>query len=178
MIAGKSLLERTYNQAKRGGYPTYVLTPDIGVENFAVSRGLKVFPSKPYGRRVDQELLQLAEWAKADAIILVTGDCPLMDPQNIRTVGAQLINRDFAAVLLPKGKEARGVRTLALRAAVDAVNDCGEHGLTYFYTQPPVFNGILLSPHEYSLENFSVDTEEDLLRIEKICYGQESKASI
>lgn len=164
-------MERTYNQAKRGGYPAFILTPDQDVFNYATAIGLKVFLSSPAGRRVDQELLQFAEWARADAVILVTGDCPLMDPQNIRTVGAQLINRDFAAVLLPKGKEARGVRTLALRAAVDAVNDCGEHGLTYFYTQPPVFNGILLSPHEYSLENFSVDTEDDLLRIEKMLYA-------
>ena len=119
---------------------------------------------------------QAAKRYRADVIVRITGDCPLVDPEIAAMVIApvQAGQADYCSNVHPRSWEkgldvecfTRWALNVANRDAVDAADR--EH-VTPYIIDNPVFRMVNVSapePHDINL-NWSVDTEEDLERVRK-----------
>jgi spore coat polysaccharide biosynthesis protein SpsF len=126
---------------------------------------------------------QSARHFKADVVVRLTGDCPLIDPQMLDSnLGEFLLSDpplDFAANRLPPpykrtipiGLDAEYCTFEALEYVWKVADEKHhrEHVMPYFYEHPEKFN-ILHITHEpdYGHYRWTVDTPEDLELLRKI----------
>lgn len=110
----------------------------------------------------------------ADAIVRITGDCPLIDPEVIdRVVEAFQQHQpkiDYAANIIPRRTYPRGLDTEvfrfdALKRAWREARDpeSREHVTAYLYRNPDRFRLLgVLNENDLSAKRWTVDTEDDL----------------
>lgn len=113
---------------------------------------------------------QAAKAFKADIVIRVTGDCPLIDPEIIDQVISYYKESklDYVSNSLertyPRGLDTE-VFSFALleRAAIEAtLEEEREHVTLFFYTHPELFSlGCLKHSSDLSFHRWTVDTVED-----------------
>lgn len=138
-------------------------------EGVAVHRG----PEDDVLRR----MLDAARGAGADAIVRLTGDCPLLDPDVIDRVVAALVDErprvDYASNVLertyPKGLDCEALWTATL-ARIDELaesREAREHVTWLAYRERPELfelRSVTGTPDGSALD-WSVDTAEDLERV-------------
>lgn len=124
-----------------------------------------------------RRIREAAEYAEADRVVRVTGDCPRLDPVVIDQVIAALGRSDFASNCIrrtfPKGLdcEAMWMDTL-LRMDRLATSEKARASVTWFaYKERPELFVIesVEQEEDQSEMNFCVDTAEDLERLRALC---------
>ena len=181
-LAGHPILEHVVVRAQASGLPVVVATTDREVDDpiaaWAVAAGVKLFRWNGRVGDLVGRFLACAEHHKADAIVRVTADSPLIPPEVIEVVTVQL--RDGAEVaaltsgfgMVPDGWEAEGCIVKWLRR-LD--NDAGlsrydrEHVFPAIYTQTiaagatiPTILPCKWNEPWFQRLRFSVDSEADL----------------
>lgn len=125
--------------------------------------------------------VQAARLHQAEAVVRVTGDCPLIDPEVIdQTVSAFLEADppvDFAANRLPRersfpiGLDTEVCWTAVLERAWREADRPyqREHVMPYLYESPERFRTLLIhSPQDYGHMRWTVDTAQDLEVVRRI----------
>lgn len=124
---------------------------------------------------------QAAKYYKADVIIRITSDCPLIDPGIIDLVVAEFVKDnpvDYASNILPPRTFPQGLDTEVFsfnaleRAWKEDSNPAWrEHATYYIYRHPEKFiQKSITNKIDYSSLRWTVDTAEDLEFVRKI-YG-------
>ncbi|TMK39845.1 MAG: acylneuraminate cytidylyltransferase [Actinobacteria bacterium] len=122
-------------------------------------------------------VLRAARKANADAIVRLTGDCPLIDPQVVDTVVRELLTHvgtcDYASNVVrrtfPRGLdvEALFTDTLSRVERLASSPEAREHVTWFIYRERPdlFLARSVESPDDFSHLDWSVDTQEDLKRV-------------
>lgn len=119
---------------------------------------------------------QVAQQRRPDAIVRITADCPLIDPQItdqvIRTFRQAWPKWDYVSTQhFPRGLDTEVFSYAALeRAALEAKDPAErEHVTPYLYRYPELFHTHLLKcPTDLSHHRWTVDTLEDFKLVELI----------
>ena len=126
--------------------------------------------------RGDQEdvldrYFRAAQWAKADVVVRITADCPLIDPEiTDKTIAAFLETRpDYASNALvltyPRGLDTEVMTFAALEQAWREARKLyeREHVTPYIYEHPAEFKLLSVTDDaDHSGHRWTVDTAEDL----------------
>lgn len=122
---------------------------------------------------VAQRLLEAGEAARADAIVRVSGDSPLLDPRLVDEA-VRLFRRQPADVVtnvrprtFPKGQSVEVVALPALRTALLKMSTGSEreHVTPYFYAHPEQFvTRSFTTEHSRAEVQLSIDDREDFSR--------------
>ena len=184
-IGGKPMLARVVLRTRRARLIDEVIVAtttdpsDDPIESYCLSVGFPCFRGDPYD--VLDRYFQAAKLFKADPIIRITADCPLIDPGEIdRTLEGFFKNKvDFAANRLPPpwrrttpiGMDTEVVSFEALKRAWREAEAkyTREHVMPYLYEQEGRFKTLLVQ-HEPDLGylRLTVDTPQDLELIREI----------
>lgn len=184
-IFGEPMLIREVVRARRAQtlgqviVATTVDSEDDPVAEICRARGIPCYRGHPLD--VLDRYYQAAQLFDAETVVRLTGDCPLIDPQEIdRTVRAFFDTRvDFAANRLPPpwkrttpiGMDTEVVSFTALQRAWHEADTryAREHVMPYIYEQEGRFS-VLLVDHVPDLSRYrlTVDTPEDLSLIRVI----------
>lgn len=115
---------------------------------------------------------------KADAIVRITSDCPIIDLQIVdKTIKDFIDNREYDYVsntverTYPRGLDTEVFTFAALEKAYNeaVLERDREHVTAYFYTNSHLFNiGYVKNDVDYSKYRWTVDTEEDFELIKLI----------
>lgn len=118
---------------------------------------------------------QAARQYRADIVVRVTADCPLIDPQLIDQAVEELQTRglDFTANRLPPPFKRTypiglDVEVVSMRALSEAWEKAEqpherEHVMPYLYSGPALYNtSVLNAEADYGSQRWTVDTPEDL----------------
>jgi spore coat polysaccharide biosynthesis protein SpsF len=183
-LAGEPMLARVLERLRRaaslGGVivATSDLPGDDPLADWLAARGHACF------RGSEQDVLSrfagAAEQAAADAIVRITADCPLIDPdvvdQVVEAFRAGQPGVDYACNFFPRRTFPRGLDTEILgrealercvREATDASSR--EHVTSFIYQHPERFRLLgIESGGDYSEHRWTVDTPEDFELIEKV----------
>ncbi len=184
-IGGVPMLFREVLRVRRSqslGQVVIATTTDEGddaIVDFCTSKGFPCFRGDPYD--VLDRYYQTARLFNAQVVVRLTGDCPLIDPQEIdRTVHAfYKSGADFAANRLPPpwerttpiGMDTEVVSFNALERAWQEAEEpyAREHVMPYLYEEDGRFKVELVN-HEPDLGHLrlTVDTAEDLALVRRI----------
>lgn len=187
LLAGYPVLWHVYQRVKAAGFPTVVATDGNSGAILELCRRSHI----PCHIGADTDLLDrfytTALVEKADPIIRVTADCPLIDAEVLQRLVAFAADGgfDYASVctsipyfinkrvkmLYPDGLDAEVITLPTLRRAwVEALKPADrEHVGPYIAAHPEVFHvGHLKAPVECQGFRWTLDTHEDYLRLAAI----------
>ncbi len=174
-IGGKTMLERTVERAKRATLVTEVavatstLPQDDAIEELC--KTLKVACVRGSESDVLDRYLKAAKKLRADVIVRVTSDCPLIDPEIIDKLVSTFEKKksDYGSNFLtrhyPRGLDAEIFTTAALEKAGKEAkkNYEREHVTPYLFEHPKLFKHVSVTCAEnLSMNRWTVDTEKDL----------------
>ena len=174
-IQGETMLARVVTRVQRARAIGMVLvaTSDGSADDRIVQECRRC--SVPVFRGSEDDVLdryfRAAQWAKADVVVRVTSDCPLIDPEiTDKVVRAFLAGRpDYASNTMirtyPRGLDTEVMTRQALERAWHAADQPYQraHVTPYIYEHPEEFD--LLSVEgdvDRSQHRWTVDTPEDL----------------
>lgn len=183
-LAGQPLLARNLNRVRQAQsideivVATTTQTSDDVIADLCVDRGWSHF------RGSEQDVLdryyQAAVAYKADVVVRITSDCPLIDDEVVDRVVFEFMKDqphiDYASNVLgrrtfPQGLDTEVMRFDALgrawREATEAVQR--EHVTPYIYQNPDLFHlHQVLGECDFSGMRWTVDTAEDLDFVRRI----------
>lgn len=150
---------------------------DDQIVQFCKDENIAYFRGSPLD--VLNRYLQAAKSAKADVIVRVTGDCPLIDPEVTDNVIQFYMDHqpkyDYVSNSLertyPRGLDTEifSMALLEEAAAKAKLPSEREHVTVYFYTHPERFSlKNVGNPVDLSKYRWTVDTTEDFELVEKI----------
>lgn len=152
---------------------------DDAIVGYCQSSGIEVFRGSAFD--VLDRYYQAARHFKADLIVRLTADCPLLDPGLIDAVVAELQTKglDFATNRLPPpwkrtfpmGLDVEVCRFSALERAWKEASDSfeREHVMPYLYDVEGRFKiSVLHADGEYGSQRWTVDTPEDLTVVRRV----------
>jgi spore coat polysaccharide biosynthesis protein SpsF len=182
-IHGETMLARVVRRTQRAGNLDEVVvatTVEPGDEPIvAECARLKVYVFRGSEEDVLDRYYKAARAHRADVVVRITSDCPLIEPEVIdRVVGAFLDARpDYASNTMertyPRGLDIEVMTMAALeRAWVEASEPYQRiHVTPYFYQNPDIFR-LLSVRHRAALGEYrwTVDTPEDLAFVRQV-YG-------
>jgi len=180
-IAGRPMIARVVDRGRRieGIDEVVVAVPDLPEDDVlaATASALDVRVVRGSADDVLGRYLVAADAANADAVVRVTGDCPLLSPKVSSAVVAdyQLGGADYVSNTLertfPRGLDTEVVDMEALRTAGrEAVTaDEREHVTPFIWSQPGRFRlrSIRTAPDRSDLR-LTVDVAEDLALVRAI----------
>jgi spore coat polysaccharide biosynthesis protein SpsF len=124
---------------------------------------------------------QAAKEYKADIIVRVTADCPLIDPQLVDQVIEELQNKhlDFTANRLPPPFKRTypiglDVEVTTIKALTEAWQNAKlqherEHVMPYLYSGSVRYQvGVVNAEQDYGSQRWTVDTPQDLIFVQKV----------
>lgn len=120
---------------------------------------------------------EAAKTFKADIIVRITSDCPIIDVQVVDKTIRNFIDNNFEYVsntlerTYPRGLDTEVFTFAALEKAYNEaiLERDREHVTAYFYTNPDVFKiGSVRNTVDYSKYRWTVDTEEDFQLMKNI----------
>lgn len=120
---------------------------------------------------------ETAKAFKAEAIVRITSDCPIIDVQVVDKTIQYFINNNFDYVsntverTYPRGLDTEIFTFAALEIAYNeaVLERDREHVTAYFYTNPDIFKiSSVRNEIDYSKYRWTVDTEEDFQLIKNI----------
>jgi spore coat polysaccharide biosynthesis protein SpsF len=174
-IEGETMLARVVNRLRRARLVDEVLvaTTDNKADDAIVQecRGSSIPVFRGDERDVLDRHFRAAQLTKADVVVRVTSDCPLIDPEvTDKTIHAFLDGRpDYASNVVvrtyPRGLDTEVVSLLALERAWRAANQSYEraHVTPYIYEHPAEFKILSVTAEaDFSRYRWTVDTPEDL----------------
>ncbi len=149
---------------------------DDPVAAFAMKEGLRCYRGAL--EDVASRLLAAAEAVRADALVRISGDSPLIDSFLIdrlflmfREADGPEIVTNVATRTFPKGQSVEVISTVALRRHIETGMTASqkEHVTTCFYQQPKTTRIINVEhPELVGDMQLSVDTEEDMERFDNL----------
>jgi len=174
-VSGQPMLARVVNRVRRAKMPSKVViatsteTADVAIAEFCDAYSVPVF----CGNELDvlDRYYQAARAHAADAIVRITADCPLIDPELLdHVVNAFLVAQpDYASNALvrtfPRGLDVEVVSMAALeRAWHEAPEEYQRtHVTPFFYQNPMLFTCLNVTDElDHSAYRWTVDTIEDL----------------
>jgi spore coat polysaccharide biosynthesis protein SpsF len=180
-IGGASMLARTVRRCQRSRLATVVVvaTGDASSDQAIVEEGKRLGVEVYRGpeRDVLERYGQVAQWTKAEIVVRVTADCPLISAEVIdHTVTAFLHARpDYASNILersfPRGLDTEVIARHALMAARALATQPHEreHVTPYIYEHPERFRLLsVTADHDFSDHRWTVDTILDLELVRRI----------
>ena len=180
-LAGKVTLQRVVERTMAAGFDDVVVatttkTEDDRIWTLADSLGARVFRGSEHD--VLSRYVGAAREAKADIVVRVTADCPLLDPTVSHEVAQTLTQGrwDFASNAVvrsyPQGldTEACWVDVLERLNRLATSPAAREHVFWHVYREEPNLYRIrtLKDVDDNSMVRWTLDTEEDLVRIRRI----------
>lgn len=182
-LAGRPMLVHVVERARQipGIESVWVATTNDGSEAplVAVAEAINVRVFRGSVDDVLSRFAAIAKDAKADVIMRITADCPLIDPQLCGRV-LQLFESarpacDFASNTLrrsfPRGLDTEVFSNRVLQeSAAEATDQLDrEHVTRFIYMHPERYRLLdLVSPTDYSSLRWTVDTPEDLEFVSKV----------
>lgn len=182
-LCGKTVLEHVIQRVKRVKnideivIATTIDKKDNVIVEEAMKCGVKVF------RGSEEDVLSRYYYAakenKADVVVRITSDCPLIDPEiTQRTIDYYLINKDkFDYVsdtlerTFPRGLDTEIFSFKVLEKAFNeaTLQPDREHVTPYIWDNPNMFSlGCYKNDVDYSKYRWTLDTEEDFELIKSI----------
>ena len=187
-IGGKTMLARVYERSARARFPAVTIiatssnVEDDPVEEHARQLGAPVFRGSEDD--VLDRFLGAARHYEGDAIVRITADSPLMDPDVIDEVCRRFTEKmpDYAVNENPpvdfRGEDVEVVKFEALDRAWREAEAPYErvHVTPYFYTNPHLFS-IERVPWRLDVDGhrWTVDTEDDLAFVRAVYSHFENK---
>jgi spore coat polysaccharide biosynthesis protein SpsF len=184
-IAGAPMLARVVDRARRARILDEIVVAtstdreDDQIQELCAERGYACFRGEPMD--VLDRFLRAARQYRAEVVVRLTADCPLIDPDVIdETVGGFLGTDppvDFAANRLPGRRSSPiGLDTevCSMSALERAWREADqphqrEHVMPYLYEQPGRFRTLLFWNHaNHGHHRWTVDTPEDLELVRRI----------
>jgi spore coat polysaccharide biosynthesis protein SpsF len=179
-IKGKTILQLIIERVNAACYGKNILVAtsiserDKQILDFCRKNNIKFFAGSE--EDVLDRFLKASEKAKADVVVRVTADCPLVDPQMLDyAVKEQLdLNADYTIVDgLPNGLACEVMSLAAIKTAALMAKERyqREHVMPFMTENPQLFKIVMLTPPKELQRpelRLSVDTPEDLTVIEKI----------
>jgi spore coat polysaccharide biosynthesis protein SpsF len=177
-LGGEAVLARVVNRVRRTKFAGEVViaTTNNSADDLIVAECRQINVSVFRGDEDDvlDRYYQCAQWAAADAVVRITSDCPLIDPDiTDKTVRSFLDRRpDYASNTLER-KYPRGLDTevMTMEALATAWQDAREsyqraHVTPYIYENPERFRLLpVCGFRDYSHYRWTLDTSEDLALI-------------
>ena len=174
-IGGRTMLGRVVARARRAStldevvVATSTLPEDEAVAREAARLGAPVF------RGSEQDVLdryhEAAREFRADVVVRITSDCPLIEPEVVDRVGAEFARAaaDYASNNMPqtypRGLDVEVVTADALARAWREAREPYQrvHVTPYIYQHPELFRLLpVVAGRDYSGHRWTVDTPEDL----------------
>jgi spore coat polysaccharide biosynthesis protein SpsF len=186
-LAGETMLTRVVQRLRRATKITDLLvaTTDLPADDAIVAECRK--SSVPVSRGDQDDVLdryfRAAQLTKAEVVVRITSDCPLIDPEiTDKTIAAFLDARpDYASNVLtrtyPRGLDTEVMSVGALERAwrQSQKKHEREHVTPYIYEHPAEFKLLsVASDEDYSQHRWTVDTPEDLEFVRAV-YGHFEK---
>ncbi|MBU3759285.1 MAG: acylneuraminate cytidylyltransferase [Candidatus Omnitrophica bacterium] len=174
-IEGKAMLARVIERVQKAAglsavaVVTSVTEQDQAIENFCLRVGVPCFRGSE--NNVLDRYYRAASYFKAEAVMRITSDCPLIDPVVIDELiwmfkeakadyGSNFFERRF-----PRGLDAEVMTFAALEKVWMQAKEPYQqtHVTPYFYQNPSLFNiASLRCPMDQSAKRWTVDTLDDL----------------
>jgi spore coat polysaccharide biosynthesis protein SpsF len=180
-IAGHTMLERVIERLRRAEsldeivVATSTAPADDAVAELCTDLGVPVF------RGSEEDVLDryagAARASSADAIVRITADCPLIDPEVVDEVVARFRRErpDYASNTLerswPRGLDTEIFARSALEAAEREASEAFEraHVTPFLYQSGGRFRLLsVVGSTDYSAHRWTVDTHEDLAMVRQI----------
>lgn len=183
-IGGETMLSRVVGRLRRARLINEVLiaTTDLAVDDAIVTECRKC--SAPVSRGDERDVLdryfRAAQLAKAEVVVRITSDCPLIDPEiTDKTIAAFIeARRDYASNVMqrtyPRGLDTEVMTVAALERAWRQARKPyeREHVTPYIYEHPEEFKLLSVTGDEdQSSHRWTVDTPEDLEFVRAV-YGR------
>jgi spore coat polysaccharide biosynthesis protein SpsF len=180
-ICGETMLARVVSRVKRSKLINEVLvaTTDRAADDAIVAECKKL--SVPVSRGDQDDVLdryfRAAQLSKAEVIVRITSDCPLIDPEvTDKTIAAFLENRpDYVSNCLvrtyPRGLDTEVISFAALSRAWQVARKPyeREHVTPYIIEHPAEFKHLSVTCEEdFSEHRWTIDTPEDLALVREI----------
>jgi spore coat polysaccharide biosynthesis protein SpsF len=180
-ICGETMLARVVSRVKRAKLINEVLvaTTDRPTDDAIVAECKKSSVSVSRGDQNDvlDRYFRAAQLSKAEVIVRITSDCPLIDPEvTDKTIAAFLEERpDYASNCLvrtyPRGLDTEVISFAALSRAWQSARKPyeREHVTPYIIEHPTEFKHLSVTGREnFSEYRWTVDTLEDLTLVREI----------
>lgn len=180
-LEGETVLARVVNRLRRARLvdEVQVATTDRAADDAIVTecRSLSVLVSRGDQDDVLDRYFRAAQLAKADVVVRITSDCPLIDPEiTDKTIAAFLEARpDYASNAMvrtyPRGLDTEVMTAAALGRAWQKARKPyeREHVTPYLYEHPADFKLLAVTGDaDYSAHRWTVDTPEDLALVQVI----------
>jgi spore coat polysaccharide biosynthesis protein SpsF len=176
-LEGESMLKRVIDRVGRAKLLDEVIVAttdepqDSAIINFCAEHEVRHFTGSQDD--VLDRYYQAATQSNADAVVRITSDCPLIDPNVIDVVIRKFLAStytDYVSCIVeprtfPRGLDTEVFSYDALKTAWQESTDtaCREHVTQYFLRNPDRFelDGVF-SYTDYSALRWTVDTDEDL----------------
>jgi spore coat polysaccharide biosynthesis protein SpsF len=186
-LAGEPMLARCVNRIGRSSaldrvvVATSDLRADDPIRELCAARGWDCFSGSESD--VLDRYYHAAKEYKADAIVRITSDCPLIEPEVADQIIETFLERfpaiDYASNTVanrtfPRGLDVEVFSFAALERAWTEDTNPGwrEHVTPYIYRSPHLFKSLNVTwPTDYSRLRWTVDTAEDLEFVRRI-YGE------
>ena len=184
-IAGRPMLRHVVDRARKAKtidsvvVATTTNAADDAIASYCQANAIDVYRGSEHD--VLDRYYQAAVIFKADVIVRITADCPVLDPELVDRVVEAFLSADvdFAANRLPPpfkrtypiGLDVEVCTFKALNKAWQEATEKHEreHVMPYFYEVPDRFNIIRVENDEdYGDLRWTVDTDKDLELIRKI----------
>lgn len=174
-IGGESMLARVIGRLRRARLINELLvaTTDMPAEDAIVSECRKCSVSVSRGDEKDvlDRYFRAAQLSKAEIVVRITSDCPLIDPEvTDKTIASFLESRpDYASNVMqrtyPRGLDTEVMSAAALERAWRQGHKPyeREHVTPYIYEHPSEFKLLSVTgEQDYSSHRWTVDTADDL----------------
>jgi len=182
-VAGQPMLERVVNRASRSKIVSNVVIAtttqpgDDSIASLCEAHGWQHFR----GSETDvlDRYYQAALAFRADIIVRITADCPLIEPEIIDRIVNEFLSvykdADYVSNTLirtfPRGLDVEVISYSALTKAWQEDHDpvSREHVTPYIWRQPDKFKiHSITNDDDYSYMRWTVDTAEDLAFVRKV----------
>jgi spore coat polysaccharide biosynthesis protein SpsF len=183
-LAGEPVLARVVNRARRATrlaevvVATSTKSEDNAIAALCEARGWPCFR----GSEADvlDRYYQAARVFRADVVVRVTSDCPLIDPEVLDRLIGEFVNRlptvDYAANFLPRPTYPHGLDAEVMRFDVlerlwrDDTNPAWREHVTLYLLEHPDWFTIHTVSHDVNLSHhrWTVDHAEDLALLRRI----------
>ena len=181
-LAGEPLLARVVERTQRATtvddvvVATTSLPEDDVLERLAGSRGWRVVRGHPLD--LTDRYHSAALQHRADVVVRITADCPLIDPalidetvQTFRGAGWDYASNTLEPRTYPRGLDVEVLTMAALERAWREDDNMAwrEHATPYLYRHPELFRLLRIAgAHDHSAHRWTVDTLEDLNLVRRI----------
>ena len=186
-LNGETMLSRVVRRAQRASLAGEVIvaTSKNSVDDVIVKECSRLGVAVLRGEENDvlDRYCRAARSLNADAVVRITSDCPLIEPEIVdKVIGAFLqYAPDYASNTLqrsyPRGLDTEVMTWNALESAWREASSTYQraHVTPYIYEHPECFRLLpVLGQADYSNHRWTVDTQEDLTFVRQIYEGMDS----